>query len=113
MLTSSGQPNVVLWPSLGPTKGFESNIACSSSDGVRPKSTIANRMSDLEFDEIEDDLPRVPEFRCSFGAAIAEALNKSTTAKTASLEMGNGGSKKKKNKKTILFTTSARPFNGP
>lgn len=126
MLTTAGQAKVELWPSLGPTKGF----VIDPTNGVKgeKKSTdvSAKEMSENDDDGDDDDLARAPpEFKSSFGTAIAEALNKSASkSKQLSVnnfEMGTakgmnngcagvGGKQKKKNKKTILFSTSARPF---
>lgn len=117
MLTTAGQANVELWPSLGPTKGF----TIEPMNGVKSEKSL-NNVTNKElleiFDDDDDELARAPEFKSSFGTAIAEALNKSTGKNrqfsSINSEMatsnGGGGKQKKKNKKTILFSTSARPF---
>lgn len=80
---------------------------------------------DFAIDDLETTYAR-PEFNESFGLAIAEALNKAAHSKNPRKQqqpqqiestfgrLQNGGaSKKKKNtKKTILFSTGNRTFDG-
>lgn len=101
------------WPTLGPSKLPNFIDVAAAKTLTRP----VNQPSESEYDdvdEIDSELAaRAPEFKSSFGTAIAEAMfNKSLdTAIGASIGSSSVG-KKKKNKKTILFSTGGRSFNG-
>lgn len=55
-----------------------------------------------------------PEFKSSFGSAIAEALNKSAHVKPTKnrSQVTNGRGKKKKNNGMVLFSTGGRTYDG-
>lgn len=121
MLTTTAKPE--LWPTLGPTKApilIESTTKLIQVTGGNRSGTIISsgrQLRQSENEEVadvddEDLLAKAPEFKSSFGSAIAEALqNKSMLEGYAQHSGGNGG-RKKKNKKMILFSTGGRPFNG-
>lgn len=130
----SGPTKAQLWPSLGPTKTLDFDtkpLNKSRENIVRRAPRQQSYNSDL--DEADDDdgdgfkKSSFLSFKTSFGSAIAEAMIANTktpstglanqtstpiaTKKTSENHQSNG--KKKKNKqKTVLFSTSARPFDG-
>lgn len=121
MLTTKKTPKAELWPTLGPTKEpvFTSNDFPSALRN--PSSNVAAFTSrhtpshSYESDEGEcynqDEVACAPpEFKNSFGSAIAEAL----TMKSFGQQNSQNGSKgkKKKGNKTLLFTTGGRTFDG-
>lgn len=101
------------WPTLGPTKLPNFIDVAATKTITRPaKQTSESEYDDV--DEIDGELAaRAPEFKSSFGTAIAEAMfNKSLDAAIGASIGGSSVGKKKKNKKTILFSTGGRSFNG-
>lgn len=113
MLTA--QPKAEFWPTLAtPAKAapifaeFRSSAAAAA-----PRQTRRISESDEDY-ELDADARVPPDFNASFGNAIAEAMhNKAVQAAlAASLSKPGAGGKKKKNKKTILFSTGGRTFNG-
>ena len=124
IVTTTQTTNAYAWPTLAQKK-----LSFSFSDPLPPPTknininggqNLQNRFKQLsESDDggsnPEDELmTRAPGFKQSFGSAIAEALEKSVykngDGKNASAS--GGGKGKKKNKKTILFSTGGRSFNG-
>lgn len=102
------------WPTLGPTKlpNFI-DVAAAKTLQTRPAKQSSESEYD-DMDEIDGELAaRAPEFKSSFGTAIAEAMfNKSLDAAIGASINSSSVGKKKKNKKTILFSTGGRSFNG-
>lgn len=102
------------WPTLGPSKVTNFiDVAAAKSPTMRP----AKQTSDGEYDDVDEAYgelaARAPEFKSSFGTAIAEAMfNKSLDVAIGASMVSSSVGKKKKNKKTILFSTGGRSFNG-
>lgn len=109
MLTESP---VNLWPALEKRSSNDLfGTSPSSSSFSSQKQEISKTKNSLSMDsdcDLEDDeYLRVPEFKSSFNAAIAEALEKVNIneMKDDGNHQTRNGSKKKKNKKTVLFST--------
>lgn len=123
MLTSPRQAE--LWPTLGrpkespafATADFQP-LQSNRNQIVTTKSIAignANDHSDNESVDFAEEACAPPEFKNSFGSAIAEALNNSAHMKPA--QNGNQsinlrGKKKKNNGKMVLFSTGGRTFDG-
>lgn len=118
------------WPTLGRPK--DGPIFASQSDSFTVKSSNGSERRyvehsdedsvDFAIDDLESAYSR-PELKESFGSAIAEALNKAaalsknprkqqTSESSTGSRPTNGGKKKKNTKKTILFSTVSRTFDG-
>lgn len=142
MLTSpmAAANKTEIWPTLGRPKDvpmFAPNgdsFTLKSANGTANEREIGMPSSfgnvehsdedsvDFAIDDLESAYSR-PELKESFGSAIAEALNKAaalsknprkqqqTESSTGSRPI-NGGKKKKTTKKTILFSTVSRTFDG-
>lgn len=120
MLTAANQTKAEFWPTLAAptTKAAPTFVEYRSSPPVvvRPTHRISEcddyLPDDNDYDA--DDARAPPDFRSSFGNAVAEAMhNKEVQAAlAASLSKAGTNGKKKKNKKTILFSTGGRTFNG-
>lgn len=116
MLTA--MPQSELWPTLAPSMP---QIDVLSPVVSKPIITRNTNYSESDYDEelnlydVDSDRPP-PDFKSSFGNAIAAAVMKQSKSKKSSepalSNSTNGGGKKKKNKKTILFSTGNRTFNG-
>lgn len=139
MLTSpTANKNVNSWPTLGrpkespfyaqsdssPFKSFKSDQSDSFGDrelgmNSKPHADHSDDESvDFAINDLETTYAR-PEFNESFGTAIAEALNKAAHSKNPrkqQIDPANGrtgaGKKKKNTKKTILFSTGSRTYDG-
>lgn len=129
------------WPTLGRPKDAPIFASQSDSFTVKSSNGVTNARErgissssgnvehasdeesvDFAIDDLESAYSR-PELKESFGTAIAEALNKAAALsknprkqqQTESSTNGrptNGGKKKKNTKKTILFSTVSRTFDG-
>lgn len=99
-----------LWPTLGPTKLPNFIDVAAAKALIRPtKQTSESEYDDV--DEIDGELAaRAPEFKSSFGTAIAEAMfNKSLDAAIgASIGSSSVGKKEKEQENDSLFNW--RPF---
>lgn len=131
MLTSAKTIQAELWPTLGTPKdvpGF-STTDFMPLQARSKKSTVhgpfcqsennhkfSYEHSDDESIDYESCAP--PEFKSSFGSAIAEALNNASAHDKTPKNEGNGGTKAGRNKKkknvgkTLLFSTGCRTFDG-
>lgn len=128
MLTS---PKTIqgLWPTLGASKevpGFSAADFLPLQSRTH-KTSIASCQSEsnhkFSYEHSDDEsvdyesCAAPPEFKNSFGSAIAEALNHASHGKGSKNENGGsakaGRNKKKKNAgKTLLFSTGGRAFDG-
>lgn len=133
MLTSPTASNSVnTWPTLGRPKVNPFNAQIDSSpfksfkndqneNGMNFKPNLDHsddESVDCAIDDLEITYAR-PEFNESFGTAIAIALNKAAHSKNPRKQQvelptttSTGGKKKKNSKKTILFSTGNRTFDG-
>lgn len=131
MLSGTVKSDAELWPSLGPTK--ESPLFTNSDSlplpsnrhrttSARSNNTAITSATDHSDDdsidisgEFSEEACAPPEFKHSFGSAIAEALIKSAQSKnsrSAPQVPTTRGKKKKNNGKTVLFSTGGRTFDG-
>lgn len=117
------------WPTLGRPKEMpfaaQSSTSPFKATKLEPNHTnglnmnVGTTVEHSDEDSVDfanDDLEALyarPELNASFGASIAEALNKAAHSKNPRKQQNepandrNVGSKKKKNKKTILFSTGS------
>lgn len=96
------------WPTLSSCSTQQLNQPCTSSTNLKPISRLINTANATKHDDYDsDDYSRVIDYKTSFSFAIADILE--TTKKNvtdSNTPNGNtNSSKKKKNKKTILFST--------
>lgn len=115
-----------LWPTLAQLKEIPATFSASDFLPLRPSrppalvqhSSIVHLNSEDESadhgNEFSEDACAPPEFRSSFGSAIAEALNRSAHVKPTKQhgQVTNGRGKKKKNNGMVLFSTAGRPYDG-
>lgn len=123
------------WPTLGRPKDFPifsfndcpplGQTATRTANGCGGNAVSSNiehsdeDSVDFAIDDLEMTYAR-PEFKESFGSAIAEALNKAALSKNPRKQQqiestnsrSNPGKKKKATKKTVLFSTISRNFDG-
>lgn len=136
MLTSPLSANKAeKWPTLGRPKDapiFSLNDCpplTSKQTGIDRTHSASSNIEHSDEDSVDfaiDDLEMTyarPEFKESFGSAIADALNKAALPKNPRKQQqqqqiepsngrSNGGKKKKNTKKTVLFSTISRTFDG-
>lgn len=127
MLTSSqAGMQAELWPTLAQPK--ENSAPFSTADFLplrptRPQALVQNANTAHENSEDEsvdyandfnEEACAPPEFKSSFGSAIAEALNKTAHVKPTKNrnQVTNGRGKKKKNNGMVLFSTGGRTYDG-
>lgn len=126
MLTSPKNNDELFWPTLGRPK----DVPFFASDDFQPLPSsnsfhaVASANENIQVDHSDDDSFEMsaeacapPEFKESFGTAIAEALNNAALKNSRKQQMSatntrNGGKKKKNNNKTVLFSTGGRTFDG-
>lgn len=113
-----GRPKEMPFASQGPSSPLKSSkVELIHTTGLNINAVTSVEHSDEDgVDFANDDLEALyarPEVNASFGASIAEALNKAAHSKNPRKQQNepsndrNVSSKKKKNKKTILFSTSS------
>lgn len=110
------------YPSLKLFKSDQNDATGDRENGMSSKTTVDYSDSesiDSAINDLESTYAR-PEFNESFGTAIAEALNKAAHARNPHKQQneltnshsGGAGKKKKNTKKTILFSTGNRTYDG-
>lgn len=131
MLTSP-KNDALFWPSLARKKDvplfatdefqpLPSSNRFQAVSNAQPHAHAVNEHSDDDSVDMNGDFVDAcapPEFKESFGSAIAEALNNAAQLKNPRKQQissggaRNGGKKKKNNNKTVLFSTGGRTFDG-
>lgn len=116
-----------LWPTLAQPKEIPTAISTADFLPLRPcrppamaqhANLHAHEHSEDESIDYGQDFNAEacapPEFKSSFGSAIAEALNKSAHVKPTENrnQVTNGRGKKKKNNGMVLFSTGGRTYDG-
>lgn len=127
MLASSDKGmQAELWPTLAQPKEIPATFSTSDFLPLRPSrpaavvqhsSTVHENSEDESADcnnDFSEEACAPPEFRSSFGSAIAEALNRSAHVKPTKHQgqVTNGRGKKKKNNGMVLFSTGGRTYDG-
>lgn len=115
-----------LWPTLAQPKEILATFSANDFLPLRPtRPSIIAQHTIVPHEHSEDESVDYgndcceeacapPEFKSSFGAAIAEALNKSAHVKPTKnrSQVTNGRGKKKKNNGMVLFSTGGRTYDG-
>lgn len=130
MLTSSQTGmQAELWPTLAQPKEIPATFSAADFLPLRPTrppaiahqlqhTSSAHEHSEDESVDYGNDFSEEacapPEFKSSFGSAIAEALNKSAHVKPTKnrSQVTNARGKKKKNSGMVLFSTGGRTYDG-
>lgn len=127
MLTSSQSGvQAELWPTLAQPKQNSAIFSAADFLPLRPSrpqaapqnGSILHGHEHSEDESVEIDFSEEacapPDFKNSFGSAVAEALNRSAHVKPTNNrnQTTNGRGKKKKNNGTVLFSTGGRAYDG-